>query len=656
MSKALFFCSLILCLGQIPTRADSAGRDMVREAAIEKEFAQRHPELLETLRAARVAYDKRDFAGAERLLREITQKAPDSDVGYRRLGASLLEQGRRFEGMTDCEKALTMNRSVDNLETVALYLASNQNPPPSPADLERALGLLKECQGKPNGNSYQVLAAKAQLAIQLKDANEFQAAATALEAYPTNMASHYFGAINAAMNARWMRAEDEIYRAGKLGLPKEEVEKFLDNGVRSQARWPRLMLRTGWVIGLWLAGLVLLFLLGVLLSRLTLRQVEGADPQATISAGEKKIRRFYRAVINVAGVYYYVSLPVVIVLVIGLVAIVFYLFLMLGHIPIKLMLILALGALVTIIAMIKSLFIRVNAPDPGRALHRSEAEGLWNLTQEVAAAVGTRPIDEIRITPGTELAVYERGTWQQKLRNEAQRVLILGVGVLHGFKQDAFRCVLAHEYGHFSNRDTAGGDIALRVQNDMLKFYLAMRAARQATYTNAAFHFLRLYHLIFRRISHGATRLQEILADRVAAQAFGAPAFESGLTHVIRRSIEFEAAANQEIKQSLAAHRPLRNMYELEPPADGTVATAFQQSLNRPTTPDDTHPSPKDRFRLVARVGVPRCNPLEGEVWELFRDPEAIRAEMSALIEKQVAPHRGASAAATPSSASSPAA
>src|SRR5262249_15784198 len=214
-------------------------------------------------------------------------------------------------------------------------------------------------------------------------------------------------------------------------------------------------------------------------------------------------------------------------------------------------LLLVIGAIVTIAVMIKSLFIRVKSADPGRALQRTEAEGLWNLAEEVAQSVGTRPIDEIRITPGTELAVYEVGTWRQKIGNGADRILILGTGVLNGFKQNDFRCVLAHEYGHFSNRDTAGGDIALRVRNDMLKFYFAMRDAGQATWINAAFHFLRIYHFIFRRISHGATRLQEILADRVAAQIYGAPAFEGGLTHVIRRSIEFEAAANEEIKQSI---------------------------------------------------------------------------------------------------------
>jgi len=45
---------------------------------------------------------------------------------------------------------------------------------------------------------------------------------------------------------------------------------------------------------------------------------------------------------------------------------------------------------------------------------------------------------------------------------------------------------------------------------------------------NVAFHFLRPYLFLFRRISHGATRLQEVLADRAAARIYGAQPFEEG--------------------------------------------------------------------------------------------------------------------------------
>jgi len=614
---------------------------MAREAQIEKDLEQKHPELLEIFRQARIAFDKEDYAAASQLLFEVTSKAPDYDVAQRRVGASLARQTKRQEGLKFCEKAVELNRSIDNMENLAYCLVAGQEVATDRASFDRAMGLLKECRTKLGGDGFNTVALTAQLALQLNDQREFRMAnAILVKSYPNEMLTHYFRAIEAAMDEHWMRAEKEIKRAGKLGLEREAVERFLSSGVHSRALWWLIVLDASLTFGFWIAGLALLSGLGFFLSKATLRQAQKADVLAAVTNAERMIRKVYRAVLNVAGVYYYISLPVVIVLVIGIAAVIFYGFLMIGRIPIKLMFILGLGALFTVVAMVKSLFIKVDSADPGRPLERSEAGGLWKLTQEVAQSVGTRPIDEIRITPGTELAVYERGSWRQKLRNEAHRILILGTGVLNGFQQNDFRCVLAHEYGHFSNRDTAGGDIAMRVQNDMVKFYLAMRAAGQATLFNAAFHFLRVYNFIFRRISHGATRLQEILADRVAAQIYGAPAFEGGLTHVIKRTLEFEAAASLEIKQSIEGHRPIQNLYELAPPPDGEVATEFAKALTRQTTEDDTHPAPQDRFRLVARLQQPSCPPLTGEVWDLFKDPEGIRREMVEVIEKQVSEHR----------------
>ena len=635
-------CGLVFWLGAFLSWGASHTRDMKREADIEQDLGQKHPELVEPFRAARIAFDKGDFTDAERLLREIVTKVPDYDVALRRLGSCLLQQGKRAEGMELCDRAIALNRSTENLSSLAYGLiTAKSSGDEQRANYERALALLHECRTKPGGTDFDILALTAQASLQVNNRTEFERASGLLGMkYPNEMATHYFGAIDAALNERWLNAEKEIKRAEKLGLEHEAAQKFLDSGVHSRAFWSHAALDAALVFGFWCGGLAVLTGLGFVLSKLTLRQTRQADTLEAVTSGEKLVRKVYRVIMNVAGVYYYISLPVVIVLVIGIVAAIFYLFMLIGRIPIKLMLLLGIGAIVTIVAMIKSLFIRVKASDPGRALQRAEAEGLWVLAEEVAQSVGTRPIDEIRITPGTELAVYERGTWRQKLRNEARRILILGTGVLNGFKQNDFRCVLAHEYGHFSNRDTAGGDIALRVQNDMLKFYFAMRQAGQATYFNAAFHFLRIYNFIFRRISHGATRLQEILADRVAAQRYGALAFEGGLTHVIRRSLEFDATANREIKQSIENRRPLQNLYELPPPQGSELTAEFEKAIGRETSEDDTHPSPRDRFRFVSRLQEPSCPLRSGEVWDLFNDPTGIRREMVELIEKQVARHR----------------
>lgn len=432
-------------------------RDMRREGEIEAALAKSHPELVAPLRSARIAIDKGDYAAAEPLLRTIVTTVPDYDVGLRRLGTCLVQQGKRAEGLELCERAVTLNRSEENLTTLAYNLVAKQSSQDHRQDYARALQLLREARALPGGADLDTLALTAQVAISLDDRREFISACAQLQLkYPNEMSTHYVGAISAAMGQQWVRAEREIKQAEKLGLDHEAAQRFLASGIHSRALWSRIELDTGLTIGFWAAGLVLLFALGFLLSKLTLRQAGRADTLATVTAGERAVRKLYRVVLNVAGVYYYISLPIVLVLVVGVVAIALYAFLMIGQIPIKLMLILGIGAVVTIVAMIKSLFIRVQSSDPGRPLQRAEAPGLWELAEEVARAVGTRPIDEIRVTPGTELAVYERGTWREKLRNDARRVLLIGAGVLNGFKQNDFRCVLAHEYGHFSHRDTAG--------------------------------------------------------------------------------------------------------------------------------------------------------------------------------------------------------
>lgn len=642
MNKSILRLALAIVLASFAVQSALGQRDLELEARLEQQLERIDAGLVEPFRAARIALDKDDHATTERLLTAVVQRAPNFDPALRRLGWAIERQGRHQEGIGWAEKAVAIDRSPANLGTLATLLAFPAKGSASRSEQQRALKLFQECRTLPDGQDAGALCSTAQLALNLENLNEARIASALLdEKFPELMQTHYFAAVVAAIDEHWVRAENEIRKAVKLGLDPAAAQQFLDSGIHSRATAWRIVGGSAWTVGLWVVGLALLCGLGFGLSRTTLRQVEDSDPTLSISTGEQRLRRIYRVVLNVAGVYYYISLPVVMVLVIAVSAGVLYAFLAMGFLPIKLTIILGIGALATIWTMGRSLFLRINANEPGRVLERREAEGLWRLTDEVAATLGTRPIDEIRITSGTDLCVYERGSWREKMDNRAKRVLVLGTAVLNGFRQEDFRSVLAHEYGHFSNRDTAGGDVALRVQNDIIKFYYAMVAAGQATRFNVAFHFLRLYHFIFRRISHGATRLQEVLADRVAAQTYGPLAFEGGLRHVIRQSIEFGAVANREIDEAIKARRPIRNLYDLELPREASSNEAeFEKALNRPTTEDDTHPGPMDRFRLIAKIPAPARLPSGGLVWELFNDREAITREMMEKLEKDVEQHR----------------
>lgn len=622
--------------------AQQASRDMDKEKALWQELESISPQALPTFKAATEALDRDDFQEAARLYQEVMKKAPQFDPVYRRLGTALILLGRAAEGTPLLEKAVEMNRSPENLINLAESLVySEKGKEGSRSDKERALSLAIEANARNKSNDPSYPGLVAQLSLELDKEQSFRdATKTLIARHPDLMPTHYFAAILAATDEDWVKAEDEIRQAESMGLDSATVQRFLDSGVHSRAMVWRYFYYSLYLVAAWLMGLVVLFVLGKVLSNKTLRSLENADPNDPTSSAQASLRKVYKTVINVAGFYYYISIPVVIFLVLAIAGSITYACLTAGRIPVKIILFLVVCAVITVFQMIRSLFIKQKEEDPGRSLREDEAPGLWALTREVARSVGTRPIGEIRVTPGTDLAVYERGSFSERRHDKAERVLILGVGVLNGFSQNAFRAVLAHEYGHFTHRDTAGGDVALRVDADMMKFAHAMAESGQAAWWNIAFLFLRVYHFIFRRISHGATRLQEVLADRVAVHIYGAKAFKEGLSHVVRRAIEFDYLASSEINEAVAARRAVQNLYELPQAAGDEVVRSIEadvsKAINRQTTEDDTHPSPVRRFSLASRVNSRNEPAASGAVWDLFTSRETLTGEMSNLIDKRI--------------------
>jgi Zn-dependent protease with chaperone function/tetratricopeptide (TPR) repeat protein len=637
MQTRYYLIGPIILLLALTTFAQSNERDMEREASILKKLQSIAPRSVETFKAATAALDDGDYSEAARLYEEVFKKAPDFDPVMRRLGLSLRGAGREEEGMALLDMAVRKNRSPENLISFANGLAFPGNGQKAFKEImERALLLAKEAARANTYNDPSYWATVAELSAELNKVTDLREAAGMLvKQYPDLMATHYYSGILAAADEDWTKAEDEIKKAQSLGLPVEAANQILASGIHTRATVWRYVYYSLYLIGAWAIGLVLLFVLGKVFSKATLQWIEKSDPNAPAGGNDLPIRKNYRRLLNVGGVYYYISIPVVAFLVLAAAVAITYGFLMLGTIPIKFVLLLHLGAIVTVYKMIRSLFIKIKSEDPGRSLQEDEAPALWALAREVAQTVDTRPVDEIRVTPGTEMAVYERGSFRERVQDRAHRILILGVGTLNGFNQNAFRAVLAHEYGHFRHRDTAGGDVAIRVNNDMMKFAVALIESGHAVPWNVAFQFLRVYHFIFTRISHGATRLQEVLADRVAASKYSAEAFEQGLTHVIRRNVEFEDVTYWEVTNATKARRDVQNLYELKVSEEKRIEEKLQEAINRPTSEDDTHPSPIERFRYARRISCSNELPDAGMVWDLFTNREAITAEMSSLINKQ---------------------
>lgn len=639
MFSKLFVGLATVILVSTPVNAQQTARNQRKEQLIVEELAKTAPKAVETFKRATDAMDKEDYKQAVQLYREVILQAPEFTPALRRLGGSLVASGQTDEGLVLLETAVQHERSPENLASLAQVLA---NPSPdkqgTPDQVTRALALATEAYEKytaADDPDYALLLAHLGMVLQ-KEAEFREATSALVKNYPELMATHYYNAVRLAMDGRWIRAEGEIKKAEQMGLPPEAAKEFLDSGVHTRAVAWRWLYYSLYVVAAWACGLCLLFAVGKLFSMLMLRFIEKSDPNSQASRVETRLRRSYRTLITIAGSFYYVSIPIVIFLVLALTGSILYGFLVVGRIPIKLAVILVVGAIISIFMMVRSLFIKVKSEDPGRCLAVDEAPGLWQLASCVAQDMETRPANEIRVVPGTDLFVYERGSRRERRKDLGRRILVIGIGLFPGFRQNAFRAVLAHEFGHFSHRDTAGGDIALRVNQDMMKFAVAMLYSGQAVWWNVAFQFLRLYDFLFRRISYGATRLQEVLADRAAVRLYGPGPFEEGLRHVIRRNVEFSHFADSEIKDALQSGRAIQNIYALETQQDKAIDEEVDSMLGRQTSEDDTHPSPVDRFRLVSRITCSNQAARSGEVWELFADRDRITQEMNAQIDKLV--------------------
>jgi Zn-dependent protease with chaperone function len=418
-----------------------------------------------------------------------------------------------------------------------------------------------------------------------------------------------------------------------------------------------LLLRGLDVVGFWLVGLVILVVVGLWLSRMTLRSATYTQPKSTSRIGLKAflIRRIYRLVILLACLYFYVSIPILIgILIFAALAVLYLWQSMLDSgvdgggvrtrvyvllLPLVFSLMLIYSAFQIVLSIFVSVVLPMRHKLVGRPLPRDEAPEMWKLTDEVAARIGTRPISRIYCRPETMIGVNEQGNILFRILGLSKRCLYLGIGALPDMTQGQFRAILAHEYGHFAHRDTAGGGLAIQVHNAIFELWLSLKSEGMATWTNPAWLFVSGYHFLFWYITLGASRWQEVLADRLAILSYGSRDFIEGLKHVERQSHKFDLQLNLEVRQALKEKRPLQNFYDLpplEPQWEKEVTIRLQQAQRNATHAFDSHPALPDRIQMAEAINAPvSAEENTTPVWALL-PAEQLQSEMNAYLTRKI--------------------
>ena len=640
VAAAVFAIAIVmgLCLAGPACAQEGAqppGRDPQEEQEILDRLAEVSPGAVPLFQRATEALDAQDWQGARMAYSQVLSMAPGFPDALRRLSYVALELGDLDAAVEYAQEAYDADPSGINEHALARALLQRATPADTVAGYRHAQAAAAALPDDPDAQLTLFLGA---LSNREEDGMR-QASAALLRIEPDNPVSHYCAGLSAAVDEKWEQAEREILLAQELGMPAEAVEGALDNGIRAQARLRRVLKGGAYSVVGWLAGLGSLAVVGMLFSSLTLAAVRRTQVSGEfrVGRGEGVLRSVYRVIIAVVSLYYYISIPFLILIVLAIVVGIGYLFLLVGRVPVRIALFVLLAALFTLYSIVRSLFFRQREGDPGRPLSREEAPALWSLAERVAGEVDTRPIDAIYVSPTTELGVMERGGIWQKLRGGGERALVLGLGALPGMTQGQFQAILAHEYGHFSNRDTAGGNLAGRVRASLYQMAHGLAASGQARWYNPAWLFVNGFYRIYLRITLGASRLQEILADRYAAAAYGAANLIAGLRHLIHQELVFDAGANSEIRASIDQERQLQNLYTLHPAGGAELpddlADKEAEILERPTSAYDSHPAPRDRIALLERLASAGSgDDLSEPVWDLFADPQALQDEMTGHV------------------------
>jgi Zn-dependent protease with chaperone function len=232
---------------------------------------------------------------------------------------------------------------------------------------------------------------------------------------------------------------------------------------------------------------------------------------------------------------------------------------------------------------------------PGAVLDEEQAPALWTLVRDVAAAVGTRPPDEIRLTDEVNA-----GVWEDAGRiglGRGRRCLYLGVPLLVSIDDRQLMALLAHEMGHYAQGHTVFGAIVYRGGRSMRETIDRVGPNRAGGVVLSAF--AAVYFLVALTVM----RSMEYAADRAAVRMAGPIATRSLLTSIPILAATWDDTLWRYI--ATAEEDTAGDRYDQADLIDAFIHAERSEARPRERTPWDSHPPDADRLAAIGDEPVP---------------------------------------------------
>ncbi|MFB7243820.1 peptidase [Streptomyces populi] len=246
--------------------------------------------------------------------------------------------------------------------------------------------------------------------------------------------------------------------------------------------------------------------------------------------------------------------------------------------------------------------------DHGVAVGPDDQPELWAEVRAAAEVAGERPPDELYLVAEVNAGVAEQSRLLGLL--PGRRRMLLGLPLLAGLTVPRLRAVLAHEFGHYSDRDGRLGALTMRGRKAVLHTVEMFHEGSTALHEAIGGLYVGYAH-VFLRASQSVARDQELTADRMAAEHAGRDATAATL-----RALPVLAAAHTHYMKTyagmgepLGALPPVGEVYggfrRLLAARPGELLTTFSAGT-RPPRPHryDSHPPDAERIALIERLSA----------------------------------------------------
>ena len=271
--------------------------------------------------------------------------------------------------------------------------------------------------------------------------------------------------------------------------------------------------------------------------------------------------------------------------------------------------ILGIGCYICLQAAILTLRSRGSA-DLATIASPSEHPGLWALAEQSADAVGAAPPDNIIVGMSANFYVTESPIllFGQSAVVKG-RTLYVSAPLLRLMSEMEIKAVLAHEFAHFTGRDTTYSTqiapVYASLTNGISAIKSEMSWGLKGLVLALPLVIATSYHWLFRILDSAISRRRELRCDEIASQVFGKDHIGAGLIKVVGYGTLLSENIDGHFITLLNENRTYRNYPEwftqfiADESVYSRVSGIVSYLANAKTQSSDSHPALSERLKAL---------------------------------------------------------